>query len=127
MFITKRGRKAQIGIEIVFAIGITLLIFILFIPITINKRGDVSESADLLSKHNDCKTFINIVARVATTPNLNVTHYFSHDISVKANNRLIDIDGVLCTSIAPVPDKNLIKGLVEIRNIDGTVQINNVP
>ena len=122
----RKARKAQVGSEMLFGVGVVLLIFILLIPINITKRAEVRDTADFLEKNVDCKTFVNILARVASTENLNVTATFKHPISTAAGSKIVDSEGVLCNSLITLPDLSLTKGDVEIRNVNGGIRIQNV-
>jgi len=129
MFITKRGKRAQVGIEILFAIGITMLIFLVMIPITINKKSEVTESAELLEQHNDCRNFVNIVARVSSTLHLNVTHEFENGVRIDPVLKTITVGEVLCSSVVEFNlDEALVldKGKVNFLNDNEELKIKNV-
>lgn len=120
----RKARKAQVGSEMVFAAGIIIFIFIIMIPVSIKQRNEVRDTSILLDKINDCKTFINALTRVASTENLEVTISFKNKISLRENSRIVDVDGVLCTSLLSLPEnQNLTKGDVEIKNENGELKI----
>jgi len=123
----KMKKKAQVGSEMLFAAGIVLLIFVLLIPININKRNEVRESSIFLEKKEDCKTFVNILARVSATENLRVVFTVKHDISLDVNSKIVNVDDVVCSSFISMPNSiELQKGKVEIKNSKGTITIQNV-
>lgn len=120
-------KKAQVGSEMLFAAGIVLLIFILLIPININKRNEVRETSTFLDKKEDCKTFVNILARVVATENLKTVATIKHNLSLDANSKIVDVDGVVCSSFISMPQAiELQKGKIEIKNSKGTISIKNV-
>ncbi len=127
MMIKRTIKRAQVGNEMMFGVGVVLLIFILLLPASIEKKNEVDKSAIALEKINACKTFSNILARVSVTGNLNVTSAFEHNISLTAGSSIVDVEGALCTSIVDSKESmNLAKGLIEVKNVGGEVLIRNV-
>ena len=111
--------KAQIATETLFAIGIVMLIFILLIPININKRNEIRDTGIFLEKLQDCRTFVNSVSR-ASTENLEITFSVKNNLTQKADSKTIDSGGVLCNSLVSFSeDISLNKGNVRIKNING--------
>ncbi len=120
-------KKAQVGNEALFAVGVVLLLFILILPIIIDKKKEVDVARVFIEKNNDCNGFANILARVSAKENLNVTHYFSYAIKMRAGERTIDTENVFCNSFVNLSEElNLQKGDVEVRNVNGGIIVKNV-
>ena len=48
------NKKGQIGIEIMYSIGVLLAIFILLTSVTFERRISVEKSREMIDKKNDC-------------------------------------------------------------------------
>ncbi len=120
-------KKGQMGSEMIFAAGIILLIFILLIPINISKRNELRQSELFLEKNEDCKTFTNVLAKAASTENLQASAILKNNLTMQANSNIIDVGGVICTSFISLSENvELTKGKYQIKNSNWQISIKNV-
>ncbi len=59
-------KKGQISIEIMYSVGVLLLIFIMLSSVTFTKKLDVERTRETVLKKNDCVMISNALQRVAT-------------------------------------------------------------
>ena len=59
-------KKGQISIEIMYSVGVLLLIFIMLSSVTFTKKVDVERTRETVQKKNDCVMISNALQRVAT-------------------------------------------------------------
>ena len=65
----KRSRKGQISIEIMYSVGVLLMIFILLTAMTFSKKIDVERTRDTVAKKNDCNKISSAINRVLALGN----------------------------------------------------------
>ena len=61
-----RSKKGQISIEIMYSVGVLMVIFILLSSVTFNKKVDVERARDTVDKRSDCIMISNALGRVAS-------------------------------------------------------------
>ena len=59
-------KKGQISIEIMYSVGVLLLIFVMLSSVTFTKKLDVERTRETVLKKNDCVMISNALQRVAT-------------------------------------------------------------
>ncbi len=60
----RKNRKGQISIEIMYSVGVLLIIFILLTVMTFSKKVDVERTRDTVEKKNDCNEISSAMNRV---------------------------------------------------------------
>lgn len=60
----KKSKKGQISIEIMYSVGVLLVIFILLTAMTFSKKIDVEITRDTVNKKNDCNKISSAINRV---------------------------------------------------------------
>ena len=58
-------KKGQIGVEIMYAVGVLLVIFIILSAIAFDRRIDIRDARDTIMKKNDCYMIANKLNSVA--------------------------------------------------------------
>ena len=59
------SKKGQISIEIMYSVGVLMVIFILLSSVTFDKKIDVEKARDTVDKRSDCVMISNALGRVA--------------------------------------------------------------
>jgi hypothetical protein len=62
----RQSKKGQISIEIMYSVGVLLMIFILLSSVTFDKKVDVERARDTVDKRSDCIMISNALGRVAS-------------------------------------------------------------
>lgn len=60
----RKNKKGQISIEIMYSVGVLLIIFILLTVMTFSKKVDVERTRDTVEKKNDCNEISSAINRV---------------------------------------------------------------
>tara|TARA_Y100000310_G_scaffold13087_1_gene13429 strand:- start:17486 stop:17893 length:408 start_codon:yes stop_codon:yes gene_type:complete len=61
-----QSKKGQISIEIMYSIGVLMVIFILLSSVTFDRKIDVERARDTVDKRSDCIMISNALGRVAS-------------------------------------------------------------
>ncbi|MDP3917268.1 MAG: hypothetical protein Q8Q42_03195 [Nanoarchaeota archaeon] len=59
-------KRGQISIEIMYSVGVLLVIFILTSSLAFNRKLDIERAGDTVSKRSDCAMISNAINRVVT-------------------------------------------------------------
>ena len=60
----RKNKKGQVSIEIMYSVGVLLIIFLLLTVMTFNKKIDVERTRDIIDKKNDCNQISSAINRV---------------------------------------------------------------
>ena len=104
----KKSKKGQVSIEIMYSVGVLLVIFILLTAMTFSKKIDVERTRDTIDKKNDCNKISSAINRVlALGTGYEATFKTIHEFDVYTTELIIvgDLDGgdpkkeieVICT------------------------------
>jgi uncharacterized protein (UPF0333 family) len=121
-------KKAQIAQEVLFAIGIIVLIFIILMIFTSNRKVAYYELEHNVKAASDCHNLANIMSTVyAADDGTQVNMRTDYSISIANNSVLrIDYEGQLramCSSYAKIPVGNY-SGNLLIKKENGGLIIN---
>ena len=61
------GKKGQISTEVIYSVGVMIVIFLLLTGITFNRRMDVRKSDDYLNKRTECLKISNTVSSLSSS------------------------------------------------------------
>ncbi len=61
-----QSKKGQISIEIMYSVGVLMVIFILLSSVTFDRKIDVERARDTVDKRSDCIMISNALGRVAS-------------------------------------------------------------
>src|SRR3989344_3049599 len=62
-----KPRRGQISIEIMYAVGVIIMIFLLLTGISFNRRGELRKMDDYLQKRNECLKVANTIASLTSS------------------------------------------------------------
>ncbi len=132
----KSAKKGQISIEVMYSVGVMLIVFFILSGLTFNQRSDLRHLDDILERKIECLKLSNAITETSI-----VTENAYSDIFLKYNTTLYR-DGVIiiagqderkistdtsCTFTAYIntdkPAINLTRGVVQIVNNRGNVSI----
>lgn len=85
-----KNKKAQVSIEIMYSVGVLLIIFLLLTVMTFNKKIDVEQTRDIIDKKNDCNRISSAINRVlALGDGYNATFRTPHTFDVYTTELII--------------------------------------
>lgn len=85
-----KNKKAQISIEIMYSVGVLLIIFLLLTVMTFNKKIDVEQTRDIIDKKNDCNRISSAINRVlALGDGYNATFRTPHTFDIYTTELII--------------------------------------
>ncbi len=85
-----RKKKGQVSIEIMYSVGVLLIIFILLTVMTFNKKIDVEKTREIIDKRNDCNKISGSINRVlALGDGYNATFKTPHTFDVYMTELII--------------------------------------
>jgi len=130
-------KKSQVSLEFLFAIGIVLFIFILILAFNFERKGQVRKLNDQTSLQSECfKLSSSITSAYIAGEGFNLTTEIKYNATVFADDRTATFENndihVYCSfpinSVTNSITKNfeIIKGDINIQNINQTVVIKNV-
>ena len=110
-------RKGQISTEIIYSVGVMLLIFLLLAGITFNRKIDIRELDEYLEMRNACQQMSNVVSSIsAAGENTMRAIKIDYNITVYTDSRIVvrdesayDNRDVVCTYTGNVAQANLSK------------------
>src|SRR3989344_2156169 len=84
-----KPRRGQISIEIMYAVGVIIMIFLLLTGISFNRRGELRKMDDYLQKRNECLKVANTIASL-TSSGFNTAAILSlhYPMSIFTNGRI---------------------------------------
>ena len=133
-------RRGQISMEVMYSVGVMMIIFIILTGISFNRRLEISHTDEYLDKHNQCFKLADYITSVAaggdgTAAQVYLRHYT--DIAGKGviivggavkTEELIEATCGYSAKISATSDLTLDPYLTyRILNIRGTVDINVAP
>ncbi len=62
-----KSRRGQISTEIMYAVGVMIMIFLLLTGVTFNRRGELKKMDDYLQKRNECLKVSNTIASLSAS------------------------------------------------------------
>ena len=128
------GKKAQIGVEALIAIGVIFFLFLGMYALYETKKGDLLRAEEELKEREEC---LNI-ATLATTifvlgENAEITTRINSPITVQPSAQRIEMEHSFCTLAIGHISNNassenfiLYPGTVQIKNKNGELVIENV-
>lgn len=117
-------RKGQISINFLFAIAIVLILFIITIGITFDKRTEIKNTRDQLDKMNLCLLISDSISKIyigGDGTRITLNSYYT----INLKNKFIDVEDVPCNSMIEMSDTELNKGQIIIENKEGEIIIKN--
>ncbi len=129
----RKQKKAQISLEVLYSVGILIIIFIILNGVTFNWRLDIRRTDDFLKKKNDCYMFADTITAISNTGNNAQATLKSHYYVQAFTGGLIMVgdlsDGniakeVTCTYTGIASDSTLKTGTFTIKNENGVVKVN---
>jgi len=130
-------KKSQASLEFLFAIGIVLFIFILILAFNLERKNEVRKLNDKIALQSECfKLSSSITSAYIAGEGFNLTTKIKYNATVFADDRIASFEyegiHVYCSfpinSVTNSTTKNfeIIKGDINIQNINQTVVIKNV-
>lgn len=126
-------RKGQVSVEFMFAFGIILFIFLIILGFTNNRNIEITETTTKLDKDNTCLLISSLLTSAFVSGDgiiMNTSIDYNATINVTDINSSyqgLDVEDSYCfLSVQNVPNIKLIKGVIEIKNQDGDIGIENV-
>lgn len=127
-------KKAQISVEILFAIGFALFIFIILLAFTMERRYEVKKMEITLKEKEECYKLSNLISEVFTSGvETGMMETLKYDVEINSGEGSISVgEGeFFCTfpiSAVMSPTETtftLNKGSITLNNTNGTVVIQN--
>ncbi len=122
----RKNKRGQVSIEIMYSIGVLLLIFILLTAVTFSKRVDVRKTDETVKKKNDCNEISSALNRIlALGDGYSTDIYTPYNLDLfEAGLIVIGDPGVSSTEIELVCT---FEGILakEYRDLTGSQRFNN--
>jgi hypothetical protein len=84
------SKKGQIGIEIMYSIGVLLAIFILLTSVTFERRISVEKSREMIDKKNDCVMVSDKLISITSLGDGYSTQFKTlHNLDIYANGLIV--------------------------------------
>ncbi|MEK6934654.1 MAG: hypothetical protein AABW46_02140 [Nanoarchaeota archaeon] len=124
-------KKAQIGLEAIFIIGIVLIIFFFILGYGFDKRNDIRNSERFILQQDECFKISNLIIGAFINGNgTEIRINLEYTANTLPNSRLININDktdVTCTiPINAFSQTNLNSGNIRVYNQGDFVLIENV-
>ncbi len=108
-----KSRRGQISTEIMYAVGVMIMIFLLLTGISFNRRGELRKMDDYLQKRNECLKISNAIASL-TSSGFNTRKIITpqYPVQVLSNGRIVvdpsttSAKETPCTYVGAVNDTN---------------------
>ncbi len=107
----KPYNHGQISIEVMYSVGVMVIVFMILLGISFTRRGEVTKLEDYLNKRNECLRIANFITGVNNGgQGTSATLYIYHNVSfvtdkviqvTEAEEEITTIDAT-CTYIANV-------------------------
>lgn len=104
-------KKAQGGVEFIFAVGIVLLIFLALLFISIDKRNEVKDAEDFIDKRNEC---IKVANSIST-----VFNYGGSEVHL-STKYLIGLPYGGAVEVSGIKNKSIAQKFIPFRNVTCT-------
>ena len=85
-------KKTQASVEVLFIIGVIILIFMMSLYIVNTKKQELTVGEAFVMEKGICNDMYERITSVAVQPNLNTTYYFSENITVTANSDVLVLE-----------------------------------
>ena len=132
-------KRGQISTEFLFAIGTVVIIFLIILAFSFERRNDIKDTESSLSKKNECLKISNFITEIfiggeGALANAKI----GYDVSIQGEARMLCVDNDFCCSFpinrvsketGPIGNGNifsLTKGDIILKNINNYVVIKNV-
>ena len=129
---SKESKKSQISLEVIYSVGILIIIFIILNGVTFNWKFDIRKTDDFLRKKNDCLMFADTITSLSNSGNNAEATLKSHYYAQVFAGGLVMVgelsDGsiakeVTCTYTGIASDSTLKTGTFTIKNENGVVKV----
>src|SRR3989344_5839443 len=85
-----KSRRGQISTEIMYAVGVMIMIFLLLTGVSFNRRGELRDMDDYLQKRNECLKISNAIASLTSSGfNSRIVLTLRNRASVHGNGRIV--------------------------------------
>jgi hypothetical protein len=85
-----REKKGQISTEVIYSVGVMVVIFLLLTGITFNRRMDVRKSDDYLNKRTECLKISNTVSSLSSSGDgTQRTISITYNVTITNQSRII--------------------------------------
>lgn len=134
----KMFKKSQISVELLYAVGVIILVFLLLVGITFNYRQDIRRSDEFLTMRGECFEVSDTIASVSAA-GMNTERIITIDNRVKilddgrilvggADLTSLDFDNAkaICTYTGTIAEIELSRGDYNFLNTGVIVQVINV-
>ena len=127
-------KKSQVSIELLFAIGFVIFVFIILLAFTMERRYEVRKTEVTLKEKEECyklSNFISGVYTLGTGAEVIINLKYDAEIDAEEGSIFVGEGRFFCTfPINSVTNSigtnfNLSEGIVTLNNTDGTVVIQN--
>lgn len=127
-------KKSQISVELLFAIGFVIFIFIILLAFTMDRRHEVKEAEITLKEKAECYKLSDLISGVFTSgigTGLTETLEYNAEVDAGEGSILMGSGRFFCTFpissvINPAGTNfNLSEGSIMLNNTNGTVVIEN--
>ncbi|MEK6852342.1 MAG: hypothetical protein AABX59_00535 [Nanoarchaeota archaeon] len=122
----EKEKRGQISIEVLFSVGIMLLIFFVVLILNSSKKSEAREAEIFLLDRESCVRISDAIVYSESNQGFNTTLEFNDvkNVSIQANSSSLAVNNVYCD----LPFKfrtrvNLGKKGISIYNVDGTVTL----
>jgi len=125
-------KKAQVSIELVFAIGLIIFIFLLLFYFTFERRAELRSTEKILADKEECNKLANMMTMAYITQS-NHTFQLEQDATVSTTSQSISVgdSNYPCTfpiNMTTNPSGEVFElsaGNVNVNYIDGLVEVKN--
>lgn len=128
-------KRSQIGVELIFVIGFVIVVFIILLGFTMNRKHDISETEIFLKEKEECYKLSNMISGVHTSgigTGIIMDLKYDAEIDTGEGSIFVGEEKFFCTfpisavTTDPIESNfNLNKGSITINNTNGTVVIKN--
>ena len=111
--------------EVLISVGIILVLFLFIILIGYYKNNDINSASLYLERRDNCLKVSNFVNGIFNNDGGEIITEIKYDLII--NDLIVDKEtNITCNYIGNVKYNNISKGLINIKNINKEVVIENV-